>query len=361
MDGSIHRKRVVIVGGGVGGALVAKTLQHHADVVLIDPKEYFEIPWAQLRSAVEPSFAERAIVTHTDYFHNGRVIVSRAADVTDHDVVTTEGRCIAYDYLVIATGHIDSTPRDRPSRLKQFQEDYVKIQSANSILVIGGGPTGVELAAEIAADFPQKKVTLVHNGPRLLEFLGTKASSKALEWLTSKRVDVLLDQSVNLESRSDGDRTYETTAGETVVADCHFLCRGRPLGSSWMKGTMLKDSLDSDGRLEVDEFLRVKGQKKIFAVGDITNVPEIKQGYFAQRHALVVAKNLRMLIRGGKEHKMGSYKQGSVMAMVSLGRRDALAQFPLTTVIGLIPGMIKSKDLFVGKTRRQMGLESHGH
>lgn len=60
---------------------------------------------------------------------------------------------------------------------------------------------------------------------------------------------------------------------------------------------------------------------------------------------------------GGKESKMASYKPQPVKVMVSLGRRDAVAQYPLTTLIGLVPGLIKSKDLFVGKTRKQLGLD----
>lgn len=60
---------------------------------------------------------------------------------------------------------------------------------------------------------------------------------------------------------------------------------------------------------------------------------------------------------GGKEGKMAEYVPRSVKTVVSLGRREAVAQFSLTTVIGSIPGMIKSKDLFVGKTRKLMGLK----
>lgn len=147
-----------------------------------------------------------------------------------------------------------------------------KIQSASSILIIGGGPNGVELAGEIAADFPEKKVTLVHGGPRLLEFLGSKASSKTLEWLTSKNVDVLLNQTVDLFDKY-GDDVYRTSARETIIADCHFMCVGRPIGSSWLNATILDKSLDESGRLMVDEHLRIKGWKNVFAIGDITDVP----------------------------------------------------------------------------------------
>uniref|UniRef100_A0A1D1Z243 Apoptosis-inducing factor B n=2 Tax=Anthurium amnicola TaxID=1678845 RepID=A0A1D1Z243_9ARAE len=350
------RRRLVVVGGGVAGALLAKTMQFDADVYLIDPKEYFEIPWADLRAKVEPSFAERSTINHTDYLTNGRLVTSSAIGVTERDVLTKEGRLIAYDYLVIATGHNNSSPVIRRDRLEQFLQVSQKIKSSNSILIIGGGPTGVELAAEIAVDFPMKKVTLVHSGSRLLQFIGPKASDKAQNWLTSKGVDVILGQFVDMDASSEADKVFKTSAGETVNADCYFDCTGKPVGSSWLRETFLKDCIDKRGRLTVDESLRVTGKRNIFAIGDITDVNEIKQGFLAQRHALVVAKNLKLLMRGTSDARLHKYKPGSVMAIVSLGRKEAVAHFPILTTIGCIPGMIKSKDLFVGKTRKQLGV-----
>lgn len=150
-----------------------------------------------------------------------------------------------------------------------------KIQSANSILIVGGGPTGVELAGEITTDFPEKKVTLVHKGPRLLEFIGSKAGHKSLRWLTSRNVEVKLEQAVDLNSISDGDggQVYQTSNGESIQADCHFICVGKPLATAWLNETILKSSLDKSGWLMVDEFLRVKGCSNIFAIGDITDIP----------------------------------------------------------------------------------------
>lgn len=86
---------------------------------------------------------------------------------------------------------------------------------------------------------------------------------------------------------------------------------------------------------------------------------EIKQGYLAEKHAAVAAKNITHLIRGGKEEKLATYKPGSVMAIVSLGRKEAVAQFPYATLIGCVPGIIKSKDLFVGRTRKHLGVGPH--
>ncbi|XP_062172212.1 uncharacterized protein LOC133877810 [Alnus glutinosa] len=352
-------RRLVIIGGGVAGSYLAKSFQFKADVTLIDPKEYFEIPWASMRAMVEPSIAKRSVINHREYFTNGQVITSSAVNVTETEVSTADGQLIPYDFLVIATGHSDPVPESKTERLNQYKAESQKINSAGSILIVGGGPTGVELAGEIAFDFPDKKVTLVHSGSRLLEFIGTKASDKTLHWLKSKKVEVKLEQRVNLDSVSDESKTYQTSAGEIINADCHFLCTGTPLGSAWLKETMLKNNIDTHGRLMVDENLRVKGQKNIFAIGDITDIPEIKEGFLAQKHADVAAKNLKLLMTGGNESKMATYKPSSAMAVVSLGRRDAVAQLPFATIIGRIPGWIKSGDLVVGRTRKQMGLEPH--
>ncbi|CAI0544024.1 unnamed protein product [Linum tenue] len=352
-------RRLVVVGGGVAGSMLAKSAQFTADVTLIDPKDYFEIPWATLRSTVEPSFAERAVIKHRDYFTNGRVITSNAIDVTEKEVMTEDGEAVGYDYLVIATGHKDPVPKTRKERIAHYHSENEKIKSASSVLIVGGGPTGVELAGEIAVDYPEKQVTLVHNGPRLLGYIGPKAGDKALRWLKSRKVEVKLEQRVDLDNVLDdeGRRTYRTSSGETIQADCHFLCTVKPVGSSWLKDTVLKSHLDAKGRLMVDEYLKVKGRDNVFAIGDITDIPELKQGYLAQNHASVVAKNLKVTLEGGKPCRLSTHKPGADMAMVSLGRREAVAQFPFATISGIVPGFVKSRDMFVGKTRKAMGLD----
>lgn len=70
----------------------------------------------------------------------------------------------------------------------------------------------------------------------------------------------------------------------------------------------------------------------------------------------MAAKNLKMLMVG-KEGKMERYvARTPTTAMVSLGRKQAVAQFSITTISGILPALIKSRDLFVGNTRKQLGL-----
>lgn len=83
---------------------------------------------------------------------------------------------------------------------------------------------------------------------------------------------------------------------------------------------------------------------------------ESKQGESGKRQAKVAAKNMKMLMLG-KEIKMESYSpESKAMAMVSLGRKQAVAQFSFTTISGILPAFLKSRDLFVGKARKHLGL-----
>ena len=85
---------------------------------------------------------------------------------------------------------------------------------------------------------------------------------------------------------------------------------------------------------------------------------EIKQGYLASKQGGVVAENIKKLIRsGGRPCKLAVYKPlETPFGIVSLGRNEGVAQFPIMTISGRMPGMIKSKDLFVGQSRKELGL-----
>ncbi|KAI5070074.1 hypothetical protein GOP47_0014417 [Adiantum capillus-veneris] len=358
MSALAERKRVVVVGGGIGGAFSAKLLEDSSDVTLIDPKDHLEIPYGQLRCTVQPDFAERSLVLHSEYLKKARHILGFAECASVTEVVTSTGDILPYDFLVIATGSTHKGPSTKAERIKEFQSENKKLKEAKKTLIIGGGPVGVELAGEIVVDFPEKKVVLAHGGDRLIEFLGPKASSKTFSWLKKKHVDIRLHEKVNLDSVSASSHVYTTSSGDSIEADCHFLCVGKKISSSWMQSTVLGENLDENGRLKVDDYLRVEGHSNIFAVGDITAIKEIKQGFLAGKHAEVVADNVKRLSQD-PDSKLNVYKPlATPMGIVSLGRRIAVAQLPFGTILGWIPGMLKSKDLFVGKTRKTLGLNS---
>ena len=70
---------------------------------------------------VEPSFARRSLINHVEYLPKAHVVATTAVDLTDSEVLTTEGRMVAYDYLVIATGHMGDGPSTKAEKLNYYQ------------------------------------------------------------------------------------------------------------------------------------------------------------------------------------------------------------------------------------------------
>jgi len=112
-----------------------------------------------MRCIVEPTFTERSLINHSEILKQARVVQSAAESVSGSEVVTVAGDHVPFDFLVLATGSTYSPPLTKDERVKEYEAEAAKLKAANSVLIVGGGPVGVELAGEIAVDFPEKKVT----------------------------------------------------------------------------------------------------------------------------------------------------------------------------------------------------------
>jgi NADH dehydrogenase FAD-containing subunit len=350
------KKKVVVVGGGVAGSKIAKDLEDIADVTLIDPKDYFEIPYSAPRSLVEPSFADRTLLQYDEFLKGVTRVQSTAAEATATEVITASGERIPYNFLVIATGTTFTGCATKEERLKEFELRYKKIADAESVLVIGGGPVGVELAAEIVTDFPKKKVTLVTRGPHLIEFLGPKPGEKTENWFKKKGVEVILSDSLDLNSVSPPN--FETKEHVAIKADHYIVAVGKKIASGWLAASkFLNDDLTENGQIKVEPTTQVVGHPNVFAAGDITDFKEMKQGFLALRHADIVVGNIKKLLNDPNDQKLLVYKPlQKPLGVVTLGRVDGLLVLPFMSLIGWLPGKIKSKDFFVGKARGELGL-----
>ena len=146
-------KQIVIIGGGFAGTHVAKKLENTFSVTLIDSKDYFEFTPSVLRTLVEPVHVKKIQALHSHYLHKTHVVRSCVNDVTPTQVIT-DHESFPYDYLVIASGSSYALPikekevvaTSRASTLRLYAH---KVRDAKSILIVGGGLVGVEVAAEI--------------------------------------------------------------------------------------------------------------------------------------------------------------------------------------------------------------------
>ena len=322
----------------MAGHRIAWALQHEAEVTLIDPKDFFEVPMAAPRMLVEPARTADAIIPYADFL--GHVTLRRGMLQSFRPgVVATDAGEIPYDYLVLATGAgysgdpIRASAGSAPDRRAHFRDWAERIRNAKRILIVGGGPVGVEVAAEILEDLPGKRLTLIHRGQQLLPSLTTGPQSYALAHLQKRGAVVRLGE----------------TAGEQSIQEADVVLR--------CAGT----ALESNVPVDVDAHLRVTGVHNVFAVGDITSLPEPKMGIWAGKHAAVVIENLRRLLRAGTGQAvpLKSYRPatGSQTMLVTLGRRHGTGHLPIGDFTNSwFARQVKSRDVFIGRYRKGVGL-----
>ena len=286
--------RVVIVGAGFGGLTCARRLSGipGIDVTVIDkhPYQLFSPLLYQVATGGLPeddiAYPVRAALKGVT-FRRGEVIhISPEAKT----VRLEDGAVFPYDELVLATGSVGTTfgvsgvlehalqmksiyqAREIRRRLLQTYEEVEmghKPKEALRVVVVGGGPTGVELGGAIAElqrgmkreypDLaPQASVTLVEAGPRVLPSFSEKSSAHAKKELEEIGVTVMVDAAV--------DRMYETdvhlTSGEVLPAGTIIWAAGVAAPEEWRT----LGATDRTGRLTVDETLRIG--EHIWVIGD---------------------------------------------------------------------------------------------
>jgi NADH dehydrogenase FAD-containing subunit len=344
-------KKVVIVGGGVAGKRLCETLVKNKRIqtVLVEPKEYIEVPFAQLRALVEAEdFSPTIRRKYSQVIPKVRHVMKKAIGIKGKKLLLDGGTSINFDYLVIATGatfpswpYLNSSETNMDSRQKEVLTESKKLEKANSIMIIGGGSVGVELAGEIAYKWKDKKVTIINGGSRILGNLSQQMTKRAEKVLKSMGVDIIDNKRLSLNE--EGKWVDE----EKIVyeADIVYQAVGMSIESGWIN----KESgiyKNEKGSIKVDSCLRVKGRDDIFAIGDITDVPEVKLGAFAVKHSAVTAKNLGKLVTNPKV-KLKEYKPGKTISMVPIGKKLGAVQLPFAHPHFLIS--IKQKDLFSSK------------
>ena len=357
----MEKKHIVIIGGGFAGINAIKSLDKNKfDITLVDrhnfhsfPPLFYQIASSGLDSG-SISFPFRREVRHMKHvrFHMGEV---KRVD-TVAETVTTQFETISYDYLLIAAGTTNNffgmnDLRDKVYTLKSVAEairlrneildrlerasiakDEEEKKRLLSFVVIGAGPTGVEVAGAIgemkryilSREYPDLdkedlKILIVEGTDRVLRTMSEDASRHAAEYLGHLMVDVKL----NTTMVSYDNNIVKFANGEEVY--CETLIWTAGIIGEAIEG-FDKSVYARGGRFIVDSFNRVKGYDDIFALGDIAYLesPQYPHGYpqlaqVAIQQSKCLAKNLN----SGKFEKEFEYNDKGSMATV--GRNRAVA------------------------------------
>ncbi|MBX7163238.1 MAG: NAD(P)/FAD-dependent oxidoreductase [Saprospiraceae bacterium] len=358
----IGKPRIVIVGGGFGGINLAKHLaKRDVQVVLLDKNNYHQFQplfYQVAMSGLEPSsicFPLRKI------FSNYTNVYVRVCDVKEVDTLNqkllTNAGHVNYDYLVIATGAGNfyygnknfskfSLPLKSVSEaismrnriiedfeLAVLEDNADKRQYLLDIVIVGAGPTGVELAGALAElrdhvlpndykelNFRSMDIHLVQSTDRVLNAMSNKASAKALKNLIDMDVKVHLNSRV-MELDESG---VVLQNGVKILAKKVIWAAG--IIATPIKG--LENFIDQKSRrIFVDEFLKVKSQTNVFAIGDVAqleaggSLPQVAPMAIQQGEYL--AKSLWMQIKGESTTPFRYLDKGS---LATIGRNKAVAE-----------------------------------
>jgi NADH dehydrogenase FAD-containing subunit len=332
---------VAVVGGGYGGITVAKALDDIADVVLIEPRDTFVHNVAALRGVVDPDWADRMFLPYDELLVRGQVRRDRAVRVSATAVELASGAVIAADFIVLATGSTHTYPakidiEDSAGAKSKLGATHEALARASRVLLLGAGPVGLEFAGEITSTWPEKVVTIVDPSPDLVSGrFPDEFRSELRTQLDHLGVELLLGTSLREPPTSDPGRTatftVTTQSGIDITADIWFACYGVTPNSDYL-APQLSAARQSDNLIAVTPQLLVRGHDTVFAIGDITAIPEMKMARLAQKHAEVVAANIRALIEGRDD--VVTYQPEADAIVLPLGPKGGVSYAPEVGVLG---------------------------
>lgn len=331
-------KKLVIIGGGFAGALVAHELENQFNLTLIDTKNYFEFTPGILRTLVQPTHIKKIQVIHSHYLKYAKLINGKVENI-DEKYVYLNNKKINYDYLVIASGSSYDRIIKQPNsiaanRAKVLKEKYNDIIKAKKIIIIGGGLVGVELSAELASHFKDKEITIVEYNNRLISRQSEKSSEYAKNFLGKRNVNIMFNEMITDVSKN----ILKTESGKKIDYDIVFSCTGIKPNSDFMKKNFI-NKLDDKGFIKANKYLQLEGYDNIFVAGDVANINEEKLAQNAQIHARLIIENLKNL---KNNNPLKEYKSKQRLMVISLGKYDGILTYKNFKLAGIIPGLLKS-------------------
>ena len=361
-------KRVVIIGGGFAGIALAKKLKNkNVQVVLIDKHNYhtfqpllYQVATGGLEAGSIAYPIRKVIQEYPDFYF--RLTSVKEIDTVNQKIISEIGD-LNYDYLVIATGSktnyfgnkeiernamsmktIPQSLNIRSLILENFEQAVlIKDEAERNLLInfvlVGAGPTGVELAGALAEmkkailqkDYPdldisKMQINLVHSNDRVLNTMSEKSSKAAEEFLLKLGVKIWKNVRVtNYDGRTITTNTDLTFESATVIWTAG-------VQGAKINGLDAKSLIEKVERIRVNQFNQVAGYKNIFAIGDISSMEtsDYPQGHPMMAQPAMQQGNLlgENLVRLIHKQKMTPFEYNDKGSMATIGRNLAVVDLP---------------------------------
>jgi NADH dehydrogenase FAD-containing subunit len=360
------KAEIVIYGGGVAGISLAKKLSSQYSVALVEPRDYFEVPMSAPRSLVEPDFANKALISLKDALPKVNLIPGKLVELGKKSatVETSSGMVSVIGRIsVLATGYCFATSlvRSEGGTVGQRKEFYWKfyrqLLAAKRIVIVGGGPIGIEIAGEISESFPEKLLTLIESGERILKDTSPKAALHAEKELKKRGVIIKLKEKVIVPKTSDliSEGSLVTSTGQQIEADLILWC----LGGSSKTGYLEKHyshAISAQGGVKVTPHLQVEGTTNLFALGDLANLAENKMAIHTLRQVSVVANNINNLMKGKISLYTYKARPKDPTMFITLGRKTGVSHIPYIGVVtsSWLNRLGKAEHMLVPKFRKKL-------
>lgn len=362
--------KLVIIGGGFAGLQLARKLNNQPgfDITLIDQFNYHQFQPLFYQVATAGLDASNISFPLRKVFQNSKNVHIRLASVqeilTEENKIITDCCDIEYDVLVIATGadtnffgnkkilehafSMKSTTEALQIRhrlLQNFEDALVTTNEKErekllTTVIVGGGPTGVELAGAVAEmkryvlpkeypelDFSKMTIYLLEGGPKTLGVMSEKSAAQSRRYLEDLGVTVMVNTIVK---DYDGDNVVLNT-GESINSATVIWAAG-------VKGNVpagINQELIARGnRIKVDRYNRMEGAGNIYAIGDVSymETPEYPNSHpqvapVAMQQAKLLAKNLKR-ISGKSQAPLDVFEYFDKGSMATVGRNLAVVDIP---------------------------------
>ena len=346
-------RTLLVLGGGYGGlALIQELLNNHLpqdiEIILIDRMPY---------QGIKTEYYALAAGTVTDYhlriqFPVHPRLTIRYGEVSSIDlesrIVTMEpDETVSYDILAIALGCTDNYHNipgadQYTCSIQTFagtRETYQRLNDVKpygTINIVGGGLSGVELAAELRESRPDLNIAILDRGERVLSAFPAKLSQYVEEWFHHHQVQTLGRVSV---SHVEKDALFNGT--EEILSDVTVWTAGIQPVKVVQELTVPKDR---GGRIILDEYYRVPDYPEVYVIGDCASLPFAPSAQAAGAQGEQVAQVIQALWRG-ETPKLHPIRLKGTLG--SLGKKAGFGLMGQRSVKGRVPRILKSGVLWM--------------